>query len=160
MRSRSTVATPCSLTVRTAAPALLLAGGLAACVSDRPSTGPERPQNGPEVAIENFAYVPPSLTVASGTTVIWTNADDAPHTVTADDGESFESGILDERGVFELTVPPPGTYGYHCAVHPFMTGTLTVRQRRRASWTAPPTWTTDGRCRPVSSSSTSSIASR
>ena len=105
---------------------VLLAGGLFACFSDRPSTGPEQPGNGTDVAIRNFAYVPPTLTVVTGAVVTWTNEDDAPHTVTADDGESFESGVLGEGGTFELTAPAPGTYEYHCEVHPFMVGTLTV----------------------------------
>ena len=111
---------------RTAALALLL-GGLTACFSERPSTGPEPPgDGGTEVAIENFAYVPPALTVVTGATVTWTNGDDVPHTVTADDGDSFESPILDQDATFSLTAPAPGTYEYHCEVHPFMTGTLTV----------------------------------
>ncbi|HEU5040892.1 MAG TPA: cupredoxin family copper-binding protein [Gemmatimonadales bacterium] len=108
-----------------AAALVLLAGAAVACVSDRPSTGPG-PVEGTEVAIENFAYVPPSLSVATGATITWTNGDEAPHTVTADDGESFESGILNQGGTFELVAPEPGTYEYHCEVHPFMTGTLTV----------------------------------
>jgi plastocyanin len=108
------------------APALLL-GGLLACFSDRPSTGPQPPGDGAtEVAIRNFAYAPPALTVVTGTAVSWTNEDEAPHTVTADDGESFESTLLDQGGTYQLAAPAPGTYEYHCEVHPFMTGTLTV----------------------------------
>jgi plastocyanin len=103
----------------------LLAGSALACVSDRPSTGPEPPAGGGAVAIRNFAYVPPSLTAVTGTTVTWTNEDDAQHTVTADDG-SFESAVIGQGGTFELTAPAPGTYEYHCQIHPFMTGTLTV----------------------------------
>lgn len=104
----------------------LLAGGLAACFSDRPATGPEPPAGGATVAVQNFAYVPPTLTVASGTAVTWTNDDDAQHTVTADDGNSFESSAFGQGQTFQLTAPAPGTYGYHCAIHPFMKATLTV----------------------------------
>ena len=102
-----------------------LLGGLA-CFSERPPTEPAGPVTSDEVAIENFAYVPPSLSAAEGTVITWTNGDEAPHTVTADDGASFESGVLEQGGTFELTAPAPGTYRYHCEVHPFMTGTLTV----------------------------------
>lgn len=105
----------------------LLAGGFAACFSDRPATGPEGPAGGGEsVAITNFAFVPPTLSVASGATVTWTNGDDVQHTVTADDGDSFESNLLGKGQAFQLTAPAPGTYTYHCALHPFMKGTLTV----------------------------------
>ncbi|HET9039142.1 MAG TPA: cupredoxin family copper-binding protein [Gemmatimonadales bacterium] len=109
------------------AAALALLGVLAGCFSDRPPTGPEGPAGGGEsVAITNFAYVPPTLSVASGTTVTWTNGDDVQHTVTADDGHSFESGLLGKGRAFQVTAPAPGTYTYHCALHPFMKGTLTV----------------------------------
>jgi len=105
----------------------LLAGGLAGCFSDRPATAPEPPDGGgPEVVVENFAFVPPTLTVASGTTITWTNHDDVPHTVTADDGDSFGSDIFNKDGTYQLVAPAPGTYPYHCQVHPFMKGTLTV----------------------------------
>jgi len=103
---------------------LALAGGLA-CVSDRPSTGPEPPSSGNAVAIMNFAFVPPSLSVPSGTTVTWTNQDDVTHTVTADDGKSFD-GSLNPGQTFQFTAVTPGTYTYFCRLHPFMKATLTV----------------------------------
>lgn len=107
-------------------PALALAGGLLACFSERPSTGPEPPgDGGTDVAIQNFAYVPPTITVVTGATITWTNDDEAPHTVTAND-ESFESSLLNQGGTYQLVAPAPGTYQYHCEVHPFMAGTLTV----------------------------------
>jgi plastocyanin len=109
-----------------AAALALLLGGAAACFSDRP-TGPGLPGGGgTSVTIHNFAYVPPTLTVVSGATVTWTNDDDAQHTVTADDGSSFDSNLLGQGRTFQLTAPAPGTYTYHCAVHPFMKATLTV----------------------------------
>ena len=109
-----------------AAALALVVASAAACFSDRP-TAPDSPGGGgTSVTIENFAYVPPALTVAAGATVTWTNSDDAPHTVTADDGSSFDSNLLGHGGTFQLPAPAPGTYAYHCAVHPFMKGTLTV----------------------------------
>ncbi len=110
-----------------AAALALLLGGLAACFSDRPATAPEPPAGGgTTVAIDNFAYVPPTLTVASGATVTWTNDDNVQHTVTADNGNSFASTALGQGQTFQLTAPAPGTYAYHCAIHPFMKATLTV----------------------------------
>lgn len=110
-----------------AAALALLLGGAAACFSDRP-TAPDGPGGGgTSVAIKNFAYVPPTLTVAAGATVTWTNGDNQQHTVTADDGRTFDSNLIGRGQTFQLTAPAaPGSYTYHCAVHPFMKATLTV----------------------------------
>ena len=106
--------------------ALLLGASLGACISDRPTTAPEPPPGGSAVAIDNFAYVPPSLSVASGTTVTWTNDDDVQHTVSADDGHTFDSSAFGHGQRFQFTAGAPGTYSYTCRIHPFMHGTLTV----------------------------------
>ena len=106
---------------------VVLAGAVAGCFSERPGTGPEPPaSDDTTVDILDFSYDPPNLTVPSGTVITWTNGDTQPHTVSADDGDSFESGVFNQGDTYELTAPAPGTYPYHCAVHPFMTATLTV----------------------------------
>jgi plastocyanin len=104
---------------------LLAAAALAGCVSDRPATGPEPPAGGDAVDVRNFAYVPPSLTVASGTGVTWTNRDDVAHTVSSDDGSSFD-GTVGPGATFTFTAGAPGTYTYFCRFHPFMKASLTV----------------------------------
>jgi plastocyanin len=104
----------------------VLVGALAGCLSDRPATGPEPPATGDAVAIENFAFVPPNLSVVSGTTVTWTNDDAVQHTVSADDGHSFDSSAFGHGQAFRFTAGAPGTYTYTCRIHPFMHGTLTV----------------------------------
>jgi plastocyanin len=106
---------------------VVLAGVLAGCFSDRPATGPEPPVTGvSDVAIDNFAFVPPNLSVVSGTTVTWTNDDDVNHTVTSDDGSTFDSGAFSHGLTFKFTAGQPGTYTYTCRIHPFMKATLTV----------------------------------
>ena len=77
------------------------------------------------VTIVNFAFQPASLEVPVGTTVTWTNQGSAPHTVTADDG-SFDSGTLQPGGTFSMTFDTPGTFTYHCEIHPNMMGTIVV----------------------------------
>lgn len=77
------------------------------------------------VDIADFAFGPATLEIPAGTTVTWTNRDDAPHTATADDG-SFGSGRLDDGGSFSFTFDIPGTYPYHCDFHPQMMGTIVV----------------------------------
>ena len=117
-----------ALDLRTAVWLAVASGVLAGCTSDRPSTGPEPPASGDQVSIDRFAYVPPQLTVATGTTVTWTNQDDVEHTVSSDDGSAFDSGAIAEGGTFQFTAGAPGTYTYPCKFHPFMKGTLTVTQ--------------------------------
>ena len=56
----------------------------------------------------------------------WVNDDQAPHTATANDG-AFDSGTLQPGQSFSFTFTQPGTtYAYYCAIHPSMTGTVTV----------------------------------
>jgi predicted lipoprotein with Yx(FWY)xxD motif/plastocyanin len=78
------------------------------------------------VTIANFAFDAPSITIAVGASVTWTNNDSVAHTVTADDG-SFDSGNLDSGKTFSFTFTKAGTYTYHCAIHPNMTGTIVVK---------------------------------
>jgi plastocyanin len=77
------------------------------------------------VAIRGVAFRPPELAVATGTEVTWTNEDPTSHTVTADDG-SFDSEVIAEGGTFRWTFETSGTVTYHCAIHPDMTGSITV----------------------------------
>ena len=81
---------------------------------------------GPAVSIENFNIVPATITVAPGTTVVWTNHDDVEHTVTASDN-SFSSPAIQTDGQFSYTFSTPGTYAYFCAIHPFMTAKVIVQ---------------------------------
>ena len=78
-----------------------------------------------EVTIDNFSFRPQTLTVAVGATVTWTNRDDVPHTVVSDDAV-FKSKARDTDEKFSYTFDKPGTYPYHCSLHPKMTGQVVV----------------------------------
>ena len=78
------------------------------------------------VKIDNFNFSPTPLTVAVGTTVRWTNRDDIPHNVVADD-KSFKSKVMDTDESFAYTFTKPGTYSYFCSIHPKMTGKVVVQ---------------------------------
>jgi plastocyanin len=71
-------------------------------------------------------FVPPQLGVPIGSSVSWTNDDSIEHTVTADDGESFDSGPISPGDTFDNTFDSSGEFGYHCSIHPFMTGVVVV----------------------------------
>ena len=81
----------------------------------------------PAAASYATGYDPDNITVVIGVnnTVIWTNNDNEPHTVTAADG-SFDSGNMDPGATFTYTFTKPGTYTYICTYHPWMHGYVTV----------------------------------
>jgi plastocyanin len=81
-----------------------------------------------DVNIARFAYAPKDITIAPGTKIVWTNQDQAPHTVTSND-KSFASKGLDTDDKFEHTFASEGDFGYICTVHPFMTGVVHVRKQ-------------------------------
>lgn len=80
-----------------------------------------------QIRISSFAFMPATIQVAVGAEISWTNRDDIPHTVTSDDGASFASAVLDTDDTFQQRFTKPGTYSYHCALHPFMTAKVIVR---------------------------------
>jgi len=79
------------------------------------------------VSIKNFAFSPVNISVKAGTKVTWTNNDSATHTVTETDGKTGpSSGNLNNGDSYSFTFTKPGIYHYDCAIHPNMTGTVTV----------------------------------
>jgi plastocyanin len=87
------------------------------------------------VEIVDFAFSG-NITVTAGSTVTWVNNGAAPHTATGDGGE-FDTGTINAGGSASITFDTPGTYTYHCEIHPAMTASITV-----ISDTAAPTATT------------------
>ncbi len=78
------------------------------------------------VIIKNFSFQPSTLTVSAGTTVAWENQDSTSHTVSSDAKGLFDSGALAPGDEFSFTFNTPGSYGYHCNIHPSMKGTIVV----------------------------------
>jgi plastocyanin len=79
-----------------------------------------------QIKIDNFSFLPASVTVRVGTKVTWTNRDDMPHTVTSTD-KRLASPLLDTDQTFSYTFTAPGTYAYYCGIHPKMTAQITVK---------------------------------
>jgi plastocyanin len=69
---------------------------------------------------------PAYTTVKTGTTVTWVNKDAMAHTVTSDDGTSFDSGSLNPGDSFSFVANTAGSFPYHCNFHANMKGTLVV----------------------------------
>src|SRR4051794_26017912 len=90
-------------------PGIADASGAAAAT---PAAAASQP-SAPSVSIDNFSFNPPTITVAAGATVTWTNHDDVPHTVTADD-KRFTSKTLDTDDRYSYRFVTPGTFSYFC----------------------------------------------
>ena len=78
-----------------------------------------------KVEIVDFAYSLETVTIQTGGKVIWQNEDADVHTATLDDG-SFNTGDLAEGKRKSESFKSPGTFTYHCEIHPDMTGTVEV----------------------------------
>jgi amicyanin len=76
------------------------------------------------IAIANFSFQPPALTIKTGTTVVWTNEDPTPHQIKSD---TFNSSTLSKGQTFSFTFGTAGTYDYSCAIHPSMKGQIIVQ---------------------------------
>src|SRR6202051_862266 len=79
-----------------------------------------------KIVVKDFTFNPTPLTVKAGSTVIWTNMDDEPHTVVSDTGV-FKSGGMDTNESFSYKFDKPGTYHFTCSIHPRMVGTVVVQ---------------------------------
>jgi plastocyanin len=95
--------------------------------SSSKSGGSAAKSSGGSVTIANFKFAPASLTVSKGAQVSVANHDSTAHTFTADNGKSFNTGDINPNASATVTVSKPGTYKYHCSIHPFMHGTLVVK---------------------------------
>ncbi len=78
------------------------------------------------MTIKDSAFIPRSITVSLGTTVIWTNDDSITHTVIAYN-DSFSSQKLAPGQTFSHTFDWPGVSAYYCSIHPTMKGSVRVQ---------------------------------
>lgn len=81
---------------------------------------------GATVSIAHFAFAPAEITISLGESVTWTNDDGAPHGLVFDDGAAGSS-VLPSGASFSRRFDNPGSYGYHCSLHLYMTGRVVVR---------------------------------
>lgn len=77
-----------------------------------------------------FTFSPKMLTTSVGTTVIWKNTTQTPHTVTSNDSKSFNSGDstpVAPGTTFSFKFSHAGTFAYHCDFHPSMMASVVVK---------------------------------
>jgi plastocyanin len=101
-------------------------------VSVAPTTTPIEIPGTPTVTVQNFAFSPAVITVPRGTTITWVNQDSASHTIVSDaqgsvaQGALFTSNSLANGAGYSFKFDNPGTYPYHCSIHPTMKATVIV----------------------------------
>ena len=69
-------------------------------------------------------FVPSTVSVRSGTIVIWKNSDSLSHTASEVYG-SFDTGILKAGETRSMQISS-GNYQYNCIIHPWNKGTVVV----------------------------------
>jgi plastocyanin len=79
---------------------------------------------GVTMTIAGFAFDPDTVTVSGPTEFTITNEDSATHTFTLDDGSVDET--VDPGATVTVTVDVSAATGFHCNIHPQMTGQIEV----------------------------------
>jgi plastocyanin len=75
----------------------------------------------------NQSFSPEPATVRVGQTVAWRNADSITHNATQDANRFATSNLGAGTTSPPIAMTTPGTFTYHCTIHPGMVGTLTVQ---------------------------------
>lgn len=120
---------------------LTVAFALSACATDGPSggNGSQVPPAPPAPPVEaatveaqtygdgyggygGFLYAPATVSILVNGTVTWENPTGVNHNITF----GAESNALANSGTYERDFPAEGTFSYHCAIHPQMSGTVQV----------------------------------
>ncbi|HEV8410667.1 MAG TPA: plastocyanin/azurin family copper-binding protein [Gemmatimonadaceae bacterium] len=76
-------------------------------------------------ATDGLVFSPSGATITHGQSVCWQNNGNVSHTVTSNDGTSFNASLT-PGNIFVHAFPAAGTFQYHCTIHAGMTGTVTV----------------------------------
>ncbi len=78
-----------------------------------------------EVSIGASGFEPNEIAVTAGTTIVWKNEDEENHEVHADD-DAYQLDIIGPGETVEVAFEAPGTFTYHCHIHPTVQGTIVV----------------------------------
>jgi plastocyanin len=78
------------------------------------------------IAVQNMAFSQRFVTVPLGATVTWSFRDSVPHSTTSNQN-FWNSGAVGPGRSYTTTFPSAGVFAYHCALHPTMTGQVSLR---------------------------------
>ncbi|HEY0391913.1 MAG TPA: cupredoxin domain-containing protein [Solirubrobacterales bacterium] len=105
--------------------AVVLAAALSVSqVAPAAQSGPAQASKAKTIDISHFDFHPPTLQVARGTRVVFSNSSGTAHTAT--DKGAFDSGQIMPGHSFAVRFEQNGTFRYHCKIHPFMHGKIVV----------------------------------
>ena len=109
-------------------PIIALAVVTAACSNSTMSVNNSCSSSGAAATVsatDGLVFSPSSTTVTHGQSVCWQNTGAIAHTVTANNGTSFNANLAGGQ-TFVQAFPTAGVFAYHCNFHAGMTGTITV----------------------------------
>lgn len=102
---------------------LLALCGLAGWMLAGPLSGQAAVTN---VSIGDDFFNPASVTINVNDQVLWTWAGNIPHSTTSNTG-LWDSGLIGHGSTYSHTFSAAGSFPYHCTLHAFMTGSVTVQ---------------------------------
>ena len=132
---------PASFPLLIGAGLAVIAAGIVAASVEKPEAAAREKGPAPQVVplvAQGIKFLPTNLSVRSGGSVVidFSNKDTStPHNVALFDGKDASAPAIGHFPIitgpsstkYTFTAPKPGTYFFHCDVHPVqMTGTLTV----------------------------------
>ncbi|MGY2875327.1 plastocyanin [Marmoricola sp. URHA0025 HA25] len=82
------------------------------------------------VSVQDFSFTPAAVTTGLGDTVTWAFA--SMHTTTSNQ-RFWSSGARDSGDRYQVRFRDAGAFGYHCSMHPSMTGRVSVPVRASGS---------------------------
>lgn len=106
---------------------LILLSGLGGCNKTQTSYPSVTIKDTPIIEIKDFSFNPSELSIKVGESIIWTNLDSAPHTITSISGDEIKSNSLNKGETYLHEFNQAGTFEYYCSLHPSMKGKIIVK---------------------------------
>lgn len=97
-------------------------------------TNQPAPQRVATIRITAKGFMPATISVKTGTKIVWTNDDDALHQIAANpfpkgtDLPHLKSEILNNAQNYTYIASTSGSFGYHDQLHPTINGTIVVKK--------------------------------
>lgn len=111
-------------------PAIAPVSDVEEVASNRVVAPDDLPEDASVNPVTNFNFG--DVEVGVGDTVVWSNADSVPHTVTAgtanEIASDFDSGVFSPGENFEWQPEEAGEFSFFCALHPDMVAKVTVTE--------------------------------
>ncbi len=82
------------------------------------------------VDVYEYGFTPSNVVIKAGHAVAWKDVGKEHHTIAPSSAAGWRVFLRAQReGSSAHVFPRPGVYPYHCSIHPWMRGTVTVRRR-------------------------------